>query len=50
MQTASWIIVNRATGKAVMETFSRSVADKINLNSYEVVPVLQWLQRVNRNA
>jgi hypothetical protein len=43
----SWIIVDRRTGEAVMETFSRRIADMINLEKFEVVPVLDWLQRLN---
>ncbi len=47
MKTASWIIVDRKTGKAVLETFNKKTADAVNTKRYEVLPVLQWLQRIN---
>jgi hypothetical protein len=50
MPTASWVIVDRATGSAVLETFRASVAAKVNTERYEVVPILDWLYRVNAAA
>lgn len=50
MRTASWVVVDRATDKAILETFSPTMAAAINTNAYEVLPILDWLQRVNRNA
>lgn len=44
---ASWIVVDRETGKPVLETFSKTTADAINRLRYEVLPALQWLQRFN---
>lgn len=44
---ASWVIVDKATGKSVMETFSQSVADKINKEKYEAIPVRLYLERLN---
>lgn len=41
--SASWVIVSKATGKAVLETFSSDVAQAINLEKYRVVPILDWL-------
>ena len=49
MITASWVIVSRATGHAVMETFSRATAEKINPDKYLAVPILEYLQSINRN-
>jgi hypothetical protein len=46
----SWVIVDRATGDSVLETFSRSLAEKINQDRYEVVTAAQWLARLNRIA
>ncbi len=43
----SWVVVRRATGKSVLETFSRSVAERINQAAYEVVTAAEWLGRVN---
>lgn len=48
MKTASWIIVRRDDGKAVLETFSNRVASAINLERYEVLPALEYLGRFNR--
>lgn len=47
-ESASWVIVDRATGKAVFETFSKRIATAINLERYDVVPILQYLQDINR--
>lgn len=41
----SWVIVNRHTGKAVMETFNRKTAEAINQTKYEVLTALQYLAR-----
>lgn len=46
----SWIIVSRATGKPVLETFARAVAEAVNQDKYEVLTALQWLQRFNRSV
>lgn len=45
----SWIIVSRATGKPVLETFKRSTAEAINQRAYEVLTAAQWLARFNTN-
>jgi hypothetical protein len=46
----SWIIVSKATGLPVLETFSEVVADAINTEKYVVLTALQWLVRLNRSA
>ncbi len=46
----SWVIVNRATGESVLETFSRAVAERVNQDSYEVMTAAEWLGRVNRKV
>ncbi len=43
----SWVIVSRATGLAVMETYTPGLADRVNLERYEVLETEQYLQRVN---
>lgn len=43
----SWVVVNRATGKAVFETFERSTAQAINTERYEVLTAARWLGRIN---
>lgn len=49
METASWVVVSRATGEPVLETFNRKVAAAINLDRYQVIPVLEWLAGFNRS-
>lgn len=39
----SWIIVSRETGVAVLETFQKSVAEKINTVKYDILTTLQYL-------
>jgi hypothetical protein len=46
--TASWVIREKATGKAIMETFNKRLLDKLNTAKYEAVPALQHLQELNR--
>jgi hypothetical protein len=50
MMCNSWIIVNRATGLPVFETWQRSVADKVNTARYEVLTAYEWLARFNRSV
>lgn len=46
--SASWVIVELSTGQTVFETFNKSLADKVNLNKYKVVPILEYLQSLNK--
>ena len=50
MMCNSWIVVSRATGKPVLETWSASVAGAVNLDRYEVLTALAWLQRFNASV
>jgi len=43
----SWTVVRRDTGEAVLETWQRSVAAKVNTGPYEVLSTLEHLQRFN---
>lgn len=45
---SSWVVVRKATGEAVLETFNPELAAAINRDAYDVVPVLEWLQGLNR--
>lgn len=45
--SGSWIIVDRETGKVVLETFQRSVAQKVNQVRYEVRTAYQHLSSLN---
>jgi hypothetical protein len=46
----SWVVVRRATGEAVLETFSRQLAERVNLDAYQVLTALDWLERLNQPA
>lgn len=50
MKTASWVIVNIATNQAVFETFNENTARAVNPRLYKAVPILEWLQSLNRKA
>ncbi len=43
----SWVAVSRDTGKAVLETFERSVAERINREKYDVLTAAQYLGELN---
>lgn len=47
-RTASWVIVNIETGKPVFETYCAAFADTINKQRYKAVPILEWLQSLNK--
>lgn len=50
-KTASWVIVEKATNKAIVETYSKQTAKIIERNPssrYKAVPILQYLQEFNR--
>lgn len=47
-KTASWAIVELATGKAVFETYNETLATKhLNTVKFKAVPILEWLQSLN---
>ena len=51
--TASWVIVEKSTNKAIVETYSKNVADVLKRNQsspYKAVPILQYLQDFNRSV
>lgn len=48
-RTASWVIVELSTGKPVFETFNETLATKhLNTAKFKAVPILQWLQSLNK--
>ena len=49
MKVTSFVIVDKQTGKAVMETFNRATADAVNRNKFDVLPTLEYLQKLNRD-
>lgn len=50
MKTASWVIVSNTTGKAVLETFDARLVRCINTKFYRAVPILEWLQSLNKKG
>lgn len=48
MQTASWVIREKATGKVLFETFDRKKVEALNIDKYEAVPILEYLASLNR--
>lgn len=47
LKTYSWVIVEKESGKAILETFNESITSKVNLSKYNVMPILQYLQSLN---
>lgn len=47
MNNASWVIVDRQTGKPVMETFNFELCQFVNIARYQVVPIGAWLASLN---
>lgn len=43
----SWILVRKATGEAIAETFLRHVARAINTDAYEAIPAGIYLASLN---
>lgn len=44
----SYIIVERSTGKAVAELYSKSLVNKINKDKYKALPVRKYLESLNK--
>jgi hypothetical protein len=47
----SWVIVNKASGKAEVETWDKDKADWVNNNSktHRAIPIGDWLASLNQN-
>ena len=48
MKTASWVIVNLETDESLFETFDPAKVAALNTAKYKAVPILEWLQHLNR--
>jgi hypothetical protein len=48
METASWVIREKATGRVILETFNPKVVTALNTAKYEAVPILDYLVALNR--
>lgn len=49
-EPSSWIIRDKATGKAVKETFDKAEADGVDKNKYDAVPARQHLEELNQDT
>lgn len=43
----SWIIIERATGSSILETYNPKAVACLNTAKYEAVPILAYLQNLN---
>ncbi len=44
----SWVIIDKNTGVAVLETFNKKIADAINVKKYKAIPIMEYLQNLNK--
>lgn len=49
MIDASWIIQERATGKAIAETFDFELVQFVRLDRFKVWTAREWLESLNRS-
>lgn len=50
MSTASWVIIEKSTGRVLFETFNANVPRAINSDKYAAVPIQDYLVSVNGRA
>ena len=51
METASWVIYDKQTGRAVFETYCAATAENVMVNHaarYDVLPIADWLASINK--
>ena len=48
MKTASWILRNKTSKEVICETFDKRKVELLNTEKYEAVPILEYLQGLNR--
>ena len=46
----SWVVVDKSTGKAVLETSDKEVAERVDTSKFDVVPALEHLEGLNKKA
>jgi hypothetical protein len=44
---ASWVIVNKQTNQAVLETFNKALLPHVNTNKYKAMPIYDYLVQLN---
>ena len=48
METASWVIREKSSGKVIAETFNRDLVACLNTSKFEAVPVQEHLASINK--
>ena len=48
MTPKSWVIVNKKSGKPVLETYNKLLLKSINLEKYQIYTSLDWLVHFNK--
>lgn len=46
---ASWVIINRETNEAVLETYNFEILQFVNLKKYYVLPIMTYLGDLNKH-
>ena len=46
----SWVVIDRATGKAVLEIFDRKLAERLNFDKYRLETAGQWLPTLSKGT
>lgn len=47
---ASWVLRNKTTKEVICETFNPLHLAHLNAEKYEAVPILEYLQEINRSV
>ncbi|AGR48009.1 hypothetical protein PHIM7_289 [Sinorhizobium phage phiM7] len=47
---ASWVLRNKETKEVICETFDHYKVKRLNTEKYEAVPILEYLQSLNRKG
>jgi hypothetical protein len=45
--SASYIIREKDTKRVLFETFNKTVVNRLNLEKYEAIPILEYLEKLN---
>lgn len=45
----SWVITRKGTGERILETYNRSLVERVNQEKYRIETSGQYLRRINEN-
>jgi len=48
MVNSSWVVIRKADGVVICETFQASVVEALNTDKYYAEPITEYLPRINR--